>query len=371
MAIRSSPYVISAETGRRSMPPACWKYVNCVISMPVEPDLPAEAPRAQRGRLPVVLHEADVVTARIDAERLRRLSRYSCLDVVGRRLEDDLELVVSLQPVRVLAVAAVGGPPRRLHVGDASRAPGRARGGRCRGAWCPPRPRDRTAAGSGSRARPSSAEARGSDPGRSRVGSARWPARLTSRKNREARVGCPIKRDTWVSRSSRSSRPAGPRRKGSPPPRRGYAAARGPPPPRVRRQAAGARAGAAPHSTRPPPRRVNGVDARGPRAAAAHAAIEPKPMPERVDAAHAEGNRDSARAGPPRAMASSARTSCPYTAGLASRSAVSRPRTPRSRPPPPAAPGRRARARRARSRRSGRSARGRSAPCRRTRAGPA
>ncbi len=31
---RSIPYVISAETGERSIPPACWKYVNCVISIP-------------------------------------------------------------------------------------------------------------------------------------------------------------------------------------------------------------------------------------------------------------------------------------------------------------------------------------------------
>src|ERR1039458_10634461 len=32
--MRSSPYVISPEIGSRSMPPHCWKYVNCVISRP-------------------------------------------------------------------------------------------------------------------------------------------------------------------------------------------------------------------------------------------------------------------------------------------------------------------------------------------------
>src|SRR6266498_558484 len=34
MMMRSTPYVISTETGSRLMPPACWKYVNCVISRP-------------------------------------------------------------------------------------------------------------------------------------------------------------------------------------------------------------------------------------------------------------------------------------------------------------------------------------------------
>ena len=50
-----------------------------------------------------------------------RLSRYSLLHFVGRRLEDHLVLVVLEQPVRVLAEPAVVGPPRRLHVGDAPR----------------------------------------------------------------------------------------------------------------------------------------------------------------------------------------------------------------------------------------------------------
>ena len=34
IAMRSMPYVSSAVTGMRSMPPACWKYVNCEISSP-------------------------------------------------------------------------------------------------------------------------------------------------------------------------------------------------------------------------------------------------------------------------------------------------------------------------------------------------
>ena len=37
----------------------------------VEPDLPAEAPRADGGLLPVVLDEADVVGCEVDAQRLQ------------------------------------------------------------------------------------------------------------------------------------------------------------------------------------------------------------------------------------------------------------------------------------------------------------
>ena len=86
----------------------------------VEPDLPAEAPRAERRALPVVLDEADVVLARVDAERLERL-QVELLRVAGIRLEDDLVLVVLLQAVGVVAVAAVVGPDRRLDIGDVPR----------------------------------------------------------------------------------------------------------------------------------------------------------------------------------------------------------------------------------------------------------
>ena len=43
------------------------------------------------------------------------------LQVRRRRLQDDLELVVVLQPVRVLAVAAVLRPARGLHIGGLPR----------------------------------------------------------------------------------------------------------------------------------------------------------------------------------------------------------------------------------------------------------
>src|SRR6185436_19697696 len=86
----------------------------------VEPHFPAETPGAERGGLPVVLDEADVVLGRIDAEIAQRFE-VALLDVVGRGLENHLVLVVVLQPVRVVAVAPVLRPARRLHVGRVPR----------------------------------------------------------------------------------------------------------------------------------------------------------------------------------------------------------------------------------------------------------
>jgi len=86
--------------------------------LPVEQHLPADAPRAERGRLPVVFLEPDVVRAQVDAAGFEALE-VELLHFVGRRLENHLELVVLEQAVRVLAETPVGRPPRRLHVGDA------------------------------------------------------------------------------------------------------------------------------------------------------------------------------------------------------------------------------------------------------------
>ena len=81
----------------------------------IQPDFPAESPGAERRRFPVVLDEPDVVREGIDAERRER-AEVAVDDVGGRGLHHDLELVVVLQPERVVAVAAVGRPPARLHV---------------------------------------------------------------------------------------------------------------------------------------------------------------------------------------------------------------------------------------------------------------
>src|ERR1700722_14843626 len=82
----------------------------------VEPNPPAEPPRTEGGRLPVVLDEADIVRQRIEAERAKR-PQIQLLKIVWRRLDRDLELIVVLQPERILAVTAIGGPARGLHIG--------------------------------------------------------------------------------------------------------------------------------------------------------------------------------------------------------------------------------------------------------------
>jgi hypothetical protein len=56
----------------------------------------------------------------VDADGFQR-TQIEVLAVGGRRLHDHLELVVVLQPVRVLAIAPVLRPARGLHIG---RAPG-------------------------------------------------------------------------------------------------------------------------------------------------------------------------------------------------------------------------------------------------------
>ena len=82
----------------------------------VAPHFPAQPPGAERRALPIVLDETDVVQGGVDADRLER-AEIALEDVGRRRLQDGLELVVVLQAHGVVAIAAVRGPPRRLHVG--------------------------------------------------------------------------------------------------------------------------------------------------------------------------------------------------------------------------------------------------------------
>src|SRR5262249_57918942 len=70
----------------------------------VAPAFPAQAPGSQRRAFPVVLDETDVVDRGIDSDRDERLE-IKVLDVVRRRLEDDLELIIVLQAVGGLARA--------------------------------------------------------------------------------------------------------------------------------------------------------------------------------------------------------------------------------------------------------------------------
>src|SRR5947199_12285 len=73
----------------------------------VEQDLPADAPRAEGGRLPVVLFEADVVAGQVESERAQGVEIH-LLHVERRRLQDHLKLVVLAEAEGVVAVASVG-----------------------------------------------------------------------------------------------------------------------------------------------------------------------------------------------------------------------------------------------------------------------
>src|SRR3546814_20190282 len=67
-----------------------------------------------------LLDQAQVVHQRVDAQFLQRLE-VQLDDVVGRGLHHHLVLVVALQAVGVLAVAAVGGAAAGLPVGGVPR----------------------------------------------------------------------------------------------------------------------------------------------------------------------------------------------------------------------------------------------------------
>ena len=75
----------------------------------VEPHLPAEAPGAERRGFPIVFDEAHVVPGEIETERAQAIE-IEFLDVRRRRFQDDLELVMALETVRVLAIAAIRRP---------------------------------------------------------------------------------------------------------------------------------------------------------------------------------------------------------------------------------------------------------------------
>ena len=86
----------------------------------VEPDFPAQAPCAEGGVFPVVFDEADVVDFGVDAQFAQGVE-IEVLDIGGSGFEGDLELVIVLQAVGVVAVAAVFGAAAGLDVGGKPR----------------------------------------------------------------------------------------------------------------------------------------------------------------------------------------------------------------------------------------------------------
>src|SRR6266700_6119758 len=81
----------------------------------VEENLPADAPGAEGGRLPIVLFEANVVLLESDAECAEALE-VDVLHLGRRRLENHLKLVVLVKAVGVFTIASVGGPRTRRKV---------------------------------------------------------------------------------------------------------------------------------------------------------------------------------------------------------------------------------------------------------------
>ncbi len=79
----------------------------------IAPHFPAEAPRAERRRFPIVLDEAHVVRAGIEADRAQRIE-VEVLDVERRRLQADLKLVVRARAIRVVAVTTIRRSPAEL-----------------------------------------------------------------------------------------------------------------------------------------------------------------------------------------------------------------------------------------------------------------
>src|SRR5205807_6907612 len=66
----------------------------------VAPAFPAQSPRAQRWRFPVVLHEANIVQLGIYSDRIKR-AQIEILQVERGGLENNLKLIIVLEPVWV------------------------------------------------------------------------------------------------------------------------------------------------------------------------------------------------------------------------------------------------------------------------------
>ena len=72
----------------------------------VETHFPPQTPGTERRRLPIVLHKPDVVFLRIDAQLLEAF-QIEALNIVGRRFQHDLVLVVVLHAVGIFPVPAI------------------------------------------------------------------------------------------------------------------------------------------------------------------------------------------------------------------------------------------------------------------------
>jgi hypothetical protein len=86
----------------------------------IQENLPAHSPRPQGRRFPVVLLKTHIVSGKVQAN-CRQAIQIQILNIWRRGLKYHLKLVMLEQAIGIFAVPAVGGPTRRLNVGDAIR----------------------------------------------------------------------------------------------------------------------------------------------------------------------------------------------------------------------------------------------------------
>ena len=82
----------------------------------IAPHFPAQPPRAQRRAFPIVFNETDIVQGRVNAQHLQAVE-VKLLDIVGRRLQNHLKLIIMLKAVGVFAIAPIRWSARGLHIG--------------------------------------------------------------------------------------------------------------------------------------------------------------------------------------------------------------------------------------------------------------
>ncbi len=81
----------------------------------VQPDFPAQAPGAERRVFPVVFNETHVILFQVQTEGGQR-AKVKVENIFRRRFQHHLILIVMLHAVRVLAIAAILGAARWLHI---------------------------------------------------------------------------------------------------------------------------------------------------------------------------------------------------------------------------------------------------------------
>ena len=81
----------------------------------VAPHFPAKPPSAQSRAFPIIFDKANIMRHRVNAQHLQTVE-IKLLDIVGRGLQNHLELIIMLKAVRVLAIAPIGRAARGLHI---------------------------------------------------------------------------------------------------------------------------------------------------------------------------------------------------------------------------------------------------------------